>query len=138
MRNDDLQYEFEKDGINEIIDEASGTNAYIALRNVRWNPSTKYKLDLRKYFVRSDGTEVPSKGISFITDQGPDNLVKAMVDCGYGDTREIIDSIKNRPDFVDALVYSVGAIDEVKKLTPATDMLNKILGSDGGDNDSNG
>lgn len=85
--------------INEIIDEASG-NSFIALRKLRWSENSSFRLDIRKWFTNSEGDEIAGKGVSFITEEGPENLIEALLKHGYGDTRKTLNGIKDREDFL--------------------------------------
>ena len=77
------------------IDEKG--NTFIALRKIDWGNKGEYKLDLRKYYASESG-ETMSKGVSFITEDGPNELTKVLIETGYGDDTEIADAIiKNRP-----------------------------------------
>ena len=87
------------DSINEIIDEAPGSNSFIALRKLRWNDNGKFKLDLRKWYTNNEGEEIAGKGVSFSTEEGPSNLIEALLKHGYGETRKTINGIKDREDF---------------------------------------
>ena len=87
------------DSINEVIDETPG-NSFIALRKLRWSAGSDFKLDIRKWFVNSEGEEVAGKGVAFVTEEGPDNLINALLRHGYGDTRKTLDGIKDREDFL--------------------------------------
>ena len=48
------------------------------------------------------------KGVSFLTEDGPHNLVHSMTKLGFGNTETIINNIKNRDDFEDSLVKVIG------------------------------
>lgn len=87
------------DSINEVIDEGTG-NSFIAMRKLRWNEAGTFKLDLRKWITNADGQEIAGKGFSFITEEGPENLVNALLKHGYGDTRKTLEGIQDREDFV--------------------------------------
>ena len=87
------------DEINDVFDEAPGSNSFLALRKLRWNEAASFKLDIRKWYVNSEGEEVAGKGVSFVTEQGPDNLIKALLSHGYGDTESIISTLSTRDDF---------------------------------------
>ena len=87
------------DSINEIIDEAPGSNSFIALRKLRWNDNGKFKLDLRKWYTNNEGEEIAGKGVSFSTEEGPSNLIEALLKHGYGETRKTLNGIKDREDF---------------------------------------
>lgn len=86
------------DSINEVFDEVTG-NSFLALRKLRWTENGPFKLDIRKWFVNSNGEEVAGKGVSFMTEEGPDNLIEALLKHGYGDTRKTLNGIKDREDF---------------------------------------
>lgn len=95
--------------LDSTIDEKG--SIFIALRKVQWvkngeDPDeTKAKLDLRKYRVDENGDEIAGKGISFLTDDGPNELAKVLVHEGYGNTKEILKELKNRDDFVDSVEH---------------------------------
>ena len=111
------------DSINEVIDETPG-NSFIALRKLRWSAGSDFKLDIRKWFVNADGTEVAGKGVAFVTEEGPDNLINALLRHGYGNTRKTLDGIKDRDDFLVTVKEVLGEnhMDinsvEVKKTSP--------------------
>lgn len=98
---------------NYIIEEKG--NTFIALRKIAWGDSDNYRLDLRKYYNTEEGERM-SKGVSF-SDEAADELVNTLTSTGYGDTKEIIDNIKNRDNFFTALSQSIG-----KENIPDTDM----------------
>ena len=78
------------------IDEKG--NTFIALRKIDWSNSGNYKLDLRKYYASESG-ETMAKGVSFLTEEGPDELTKVLLETGYGNPDEITDTIVyKRPD----------------------------------------
>ena len=85
-----------------IFDEKG--NTFLALRKISWGDNGKEKLDIRKYYNSSDGTETVGKGISFITDEGPHELTRILVENEFGYTDEIINGIKDRKDFMSSLV----------------------------------
>lgn len=86
--------------IDEVIDEVPG-NSFIALRKLRWTENGPFKLDLRRWYTTSAGEEVAGKGVSFMTEEGPSNLIQALLSNGYGDTRKTLDGIKDRDDFLE-------------------------------------
>lgn len=95
-----MEFNLEIDhSVDEVFDEGVGSS-FLALRKIRWNENSPYKLDIRKWFTNSDGSEVAGKGVSFITENGPNGLVKALLKNNYGDTRDVLDSIKERDDFL--------------------------------------
>jgi hypothetical protein len=89
--------------INEIIDEATGGNSFIALRKLRWSETGPFRLDIRKWYTNAQGEEIAGKGVSFISQEGPDNLIEALLKNGYGDTRKTLNGIKDRDDFLVAV-----------------------------------
>lgn len=97
-----------EDAPNEIFDEAG--NRFLALRKVQWLKSAdetpdpeKGKLELRKWIINKDGEEQANKGFSFLTEEGPHELTKVMVNNGFGHTKDILGGIKKRDDFEEAV-----------------------------------
>ena len=88
--NGKLNYKI--DGLDEVFDERG--NAIIALRSVSWNGKSP-KLEIRKWYIKETGEEV-GKGVPFLTDDGPHQLVHTLIKHGYGDTRTIVDMLKDR------------------------------------------
>lgn len=77
------------------IDEKG--NTFIALRKIDWGNKGEYKLDLRKYYATDSGEQM-NKGVSFLTEDGPNELTKVLIETGYGNDEEIADAIiKDRP-----------------------------------------
>ena len=95
----ELQLEIDP-SIDEVIDEVPGSS-FIALRKLRWSPTSSFKLDIRRWYTSNTGEEIAGKGVSFMTEQGPDNLIQALLKHGYGDTRKTLDGIRERPDFLE-------------------------------------
>lgn len=85
----DFVYSVDPD-FDYTIDEKG--NTFIALRKVDWGNKGEYKLDLRKYYASESG-ETMSKGVSFLTEDGPNELTKVLIETGYGDDTEIADAI---------------------------------------------
>ena len=85
--------------IDEVFDEVPG-NSFLALRRLRWTETGNFRLDIRKWYTNNQGEEIAGKGVSFMTEEGPDNLIAALLKHGYGDTEKTIDAIKDRDDFV--------------------------------------
>ena len=88
--------------VDEVIDEVPGSS-FIALRKLRWSDSGSFKLDIRKWYTNSEGEVIAGKGVSFMTEEGPDNLIEALLKHGYGDTRKTLNGIKDREDFLPAV-----------------------------------
>lgn len=98
-----FQYKINPD-FDHLIDEKG--NMAIYLRKISWNGAEE-RLDLRKYII--NGTEEQmNKGVSFFTEEGPHELVKVLTKEGYGRTKEIIESIKDRDDFQKSLNIVLG------------------------------
>lgn len=85
----DFAYTYDPE-FDYTIDEKG--NTFIALRKVDWGNKGEYKLDLRKYYASESG-ETMSKGVSFLTDEGPDELTKVLIETGYGNDAEIANAI---------------------------------------------
>lgn len=71
------------------------------------------KIDIRKWGVNEDGTERMGKGLSFLTEDGPHSLVEVMAKEGYGNTKTILNNVKDRPDFKPALNAVIGKGDDL-------------------------
>ena len=93
------------DDFDHTIDESG--NQFIALRKIRWGDRDKVNLDIRKYWMQADG-EVLGKGVSFLTDDGPHELTDVLVREGYGRTKNILRSLKEREDFQKSLNVVLG------------------------------
>lgn len=102
--NGEFTYEV-VDDFDFIIDEAG--NKTINLRKIRFNGSENTKLDLRSYYI-SEAGERMGKGVNFLTEEGPHNLVETMSKLGYGKTKNILMNIKDREDFKPALNTVLG------------------------------
>ena len=105
----DIQYSYKEDGINEVIDELSATS-FLALREVKWSAEeSDYKLDLRRYFIKQDETEMPGKGTAI---GNPDKLAEVLVDHLYGGTKNIISSIATRDDYMSSMGQYYAGFDD--------------------------
>jgi len=100
----DFNYTINPD-MDEVIDEKG--NSSLMLRLVSWG-GREEKLELRKWVMNENGKETPLKGASFLTEEGPNNLTKALVKHGYGKTEEVLYELKNRDDFDQSLVNVIG------------------------------
>lgn len=109
------------DDYDKIFDDKG--NTFLAMRKIQWGESDKTYLDLRKWYCNADGEETPGKGFSFLTEEGPHELAKVLVENGYGHTDDIIDSIKNRDDFITSLVQCLNKeeIDQLDIELPEVD-----------------
>jgi hypothetical protein len=109
-----ITFDIKKDGINELIDEKG--NSTIMLREVSWSSRENYKLELRRWIVEEAGDR-PLKGVSFLTEDGPNNLVHSMTKLGFGKTDVILNNLKTREDFDQSLIKTIGKtkINEAKE-----------------------
>jgi hypothetical protein len=90
-----MAFEYTVDSSFDYTIDEKG-NTYIALRKIDWGNKGDYKLDLRKYYASGEGEKM-AKGVSF-GDDAADELVKVLLDTGYGDDMEVANSIiENRP-----------------------------------------
>ena len=113
---DSDKYRYTVGDVDELIDEKG--NQVILLRKLAWGDH-KEKLEIRKWIIGID-TERANGGFPFLTEEGPHNLTKALVKLGYGNTEEVLNELKLREDFNEALVNTIGeaAIKKVKKALP--------------------
>ena len=104
------------DDVDEIFDEKG--NMFLALRKIQWakvgaDPDPdKGKLELRKWNIKPDGSEIPGKGFSFLTENGPNELIDVLIEQGYGNTETILGKLKERDDFVEAVDRMYNGVDE--------------------------
>lgn len=96
--------------VDEVFDEVPGSS-FLALRKLRWNSNSEFKLDIRKWYTKNDGEEIAGKGVSFMTEEGPSNLVNALLHHGYCSTEKVIDGIKNREDFLPIVMKTISERD---------------------------
>lgn len=116
MAYKERDYSYKVGDIDEIVDERG--NSVIMLRKMAWGSGNE-KLEIRKWFVDVD-SEKASKGVTFLTDDGPHNLCKIMLDKGYGHTEDCIEALSKRDDFMPALAHVIGPAQIKKaKTTPA-------------------
>lgn len=109
---------FKIEGTPRVI-SMLGSNT-LNLGKVSWN-NKPAKLELRRWSYRGDNI-VPGKGITFQNDNEANKLTEALVDLGYGDTHELLNSIKNRTDAEEIDL----AKKEEEEYLSAKDILNDI------------
>ena len=105
----DSKITFEILDVDEVIEECQ--NQFTALRRTRWGDGDP-RLELRRWRNQPDGTEFPLKGVTFMTDEGPSNLVESLIALGYGRTKDILSELKGRDDFRKSLNTVLGKNDE--------------------------
>lgn len=91
---------------NLIFDEKNSTCG--TLRKVQWlkdgaePDESKAKLEIRKIYNSADG-EKNGKGYTFSTESGPDELVIGLIENGFGQTKDILNTIQRRDNFKEAV-----------------------------------
>ena len=100
----DINFKVHPD-FDELIDERGNTAVYF--RMVDWNDREAKRPEIRKWRISENG-ETPDKGVTFLTDDGPKNLAKAIIKKGFGETAEYIEALKDRDDFDDSLAQVIG------------------------------
>ena len=95
----DFTFEVNNEFGDHVLEERNNTS--IIMRKIRWGESSSFKLDIRKYIYTEEGERM-NKGIS-LTDEGANELTKELISSGYGDTKEILKTLRYRKDFDDAL-----------------------------------
>lgn len=99
------EFKYEVDPNFDYLIEEKGNQATF-FRRVSWG-GRDAKPEIRKWYV--DGTsETPGKGVSFMTEEGPAELIKVMTNVGYGNTDEILENISKRDDFPAAVKKVLG------------------------------
>ena len=68
-------------------------------------------LEIRKWYNTADGGERASKGCTFLTEDGPNNLTHTLLGMGFGNTQRVLENIKDRPDFRQSLNTVLGEND---------------------------
>lgn len=96
----DKSFSYKVGDIDEVVD--SKGNSVILLRKLAWGENGKEKLELRKWVI-DIAKETPLKGVTFLTEEGPHNLVTVLLQKGYGHTKNILETISLRNDFKDSL-----------------------------------
>lgn len=116
-KSEDGSFKYSIRGINRIIEERG--QQFLRLSQIAWNVAdgeevdpSKIKLDLRKFRTDSEGNEIMSKGVSFMTEEGPHELVHVMIEEGFGDTEKCIRLLKERKDFKSAANAAYGKHDD--------------------------
>ena len=99
----DLNYEYDENSVNEVVDEVAGSNNFIAFRKIRWQPEGEFRFDIRKYFIKADGSEFPGKGITFMSEKGPHLLAETLAANGFGNTDTMVSMLSARGDFTEAV-----------------------------------
>ena len=104
--NKEFNYETDENKESYIIEEKG--NSYTQLAYERWNEDNQFKLALRKFYSSAKG-ETAGKGVTFMTEEGPSELINALLKEGYGNPDDIANiCVQNRPDIIGSIVYNFG------------------------------
>jgi len=103
--NKSLEDSYTIDPVFDFVIDAKN-NTYIALRKVGWFEQEP-KLELRKWIATPEN-DVPKKGVSFLTEDGPHTLTSVLVEQGFGDTGELLESLSYRKDFNSSMEKLLG------------------------------
>lgn len=129
----DFNYEMEENH-NNVLSETG--NSFLALRKIRWKETSDFKYDVRRYYIK-DGKEIYGKGCS-LDNNACNSLALSLLKEGFGDTKEIINNIKDRDDFEQALVDSLdksqlektdidlSKVDPTEYYDPTTDIFEEV------------
>ena len=120
MRNNNTrEFSYKLCDLDRIVDEKG--SVFIALRKIAWgcgkddNPEDldiPVKLDLRKYYNTDQGERM-DKGVSFLTEEGPNELTKVLLEEGYGNTAQCLSVLLKRSDINDAVnIITNGEVEE--------------------------
>lgn len=101
MEKREIRYALVEDGIDEVFDERG--NTILKMAEVSWNDRPG-KLELRKWMINSAGELQPNKGFSFLTEDGPNDLVHCMLKHGYGDNKTIKEIMESRGESINVCV----------------------------------
>lgn len=118
MFKSDKPFHYEVDPNYDHILEERG-NTYTALRKIRWGEKEDFSLDIRKYYATEDGERM-AKGCSLMSKEGADELTRILVNTGYGNAKQLADSICTNRDEIAARVYD--------KIQNDTNLKNRIEG----------
>ena len=98
-----FSYEVSKD-FDHVLDEKG--NTYTAFRKIKWGDSEEYKPDIRKYYATEEGEKM-AKGV-VLTEDATHELVKALLEEGYGNDKEIYETIiDKRPEITSRFITQV-------------------------------
>lgn len=104
MFDNNLKYHMFFD-FNIPFDEKGSTCGTV--RRVQWvkegtePDESKAKIEIRKTYINSEGEKL-GKGYTFSTPEGPGELAIGLISAGFGDTKEILRTVRKRDDFLQA------------------------------------
>lgn len=99
------------DNIDTTIEEQG--NQFSALRKIRWGDNDNAHLEIRRWRNTPDGGEQCAKGFTFMTEEGPSELIGALIDLGFGETKTVLKKLSERDDFRKSLNSLLGSEDEL-------------------------
>ena len=108
------------------------------VRKVQWlkdgkePDESKAKIEIRKFTQTADGERM-MKGYTFSTPEGPGELTVGLIDAGFGETKEILRSVRKRDDFLDA-AKTINEDDDNSD-GETFDMRDLLLGIDNGEDE---
>lgn len=115
MSEFEKSYEIDTNSGQHIVDERG--NTYLMLAKFRWFGKGDFKLGLRTFYSNSNG-ETVGKGVSFLTEEGPHELTKTMLQEGYGHPQEIAETLrKYRPEVIGAVIDELNDMTADEKAT---------------------
>lgn len=105
------EFKYNKDPEFDYLISESGSN-FLALRKIKFGKSQDdevepedRKLDLRKWSIDAEGNERMLKGVQFPDEESVDELANTLVELGYGDTKHILTSLKEREEFAKIIPF---------------------------------
>lgn len=105
----DKEFHYEIDPNFDFTIEEKG-NVFLALRKIYWNGKEEAKLDLRKYISTENGERM-QKGVSFLSEEGPNELINVLMKNNYGNPTDIADIVVDkRKDIFDAISKRVNGV----------------------------
>lgn len=105
----DKEFHYEIDPNFDFTIEEKG-NVFLALRKIYWNGKEEAKLDLRKYISTENGERM-QKGVSFLSEEGPNELINVLMKNDYGNPTDIADIVVDkRKDIFDAISKRVNGV----------------------------
>lgn len=94
---------------SRVIEEVQNQHTDLAM--VEWGADAtgeKARLEIRRWRNQPDGTDFPLKGCTFMTEEGPHNLTSALLEMGYGNTKDCLQTLSTRSDFKKSLNSVLG------------------------------
>lgn len=103
MFKSEKPFHYDVDPNYDFVLEERG-NTYTALRKIRWGDKEDFSLDIRKYYATEEGERM-AKGCSLMSREGADELARVLVSTGYGENKQIAESICSTRPEIAARIY---------------------------------